>query len=120
MEAMVEFVLEHHGDLSLYLRTCKSLQLSPDFLLPHDIGYDEITNEAPDSTIEDYDESTTSSSESSWSKNVSIPCTNFVKKKRSGLFVCARSASRASSSSEEDMVTSMNRRKRIPHRSPLC
>lgn len=73
-------------------------------------------------TFADYDEAMTSasSSESSGSKNMDFVCTEFVKKKRSGLYVCARSASKASSSSEEDMVTSLNRRKRIPHRSPLC
>ncbi|KAF5180042.1 Platz transcription factor family protein [Thalictrum thalictroides] len=123
----VEFVLQHHKDLSPFLRICKTLQLSPDFLLPYNMEYDEnemtMTTEIPHSTIMDYDESTTSSSsESSGSKNMSIECLKFVKKKRSGLYVCARSASRASatSSSEEDMVTSMSRRKRIPHRSPLC
>ncbi|KAL5697787.1 Protein RGF1 INDUCIBLE TRANSCRIPTION FACTOR 1 [Ranunculus cassubicifolius] len=117
----VEFVLKHHRDLSPYLKKCKSLQLSPDFLLPHDIEYDEMSLEMPHSTSVDYDESiTSSSSDSSGSRNMSFICTEFVKKKRSGLYVCGRSASKASSSSEEDMVTSMNRRKRIPHRSPLC
>ncbi|KAK9102095.1 hypothetical protein Sjap_019349 [Stephania japonica] len=116
----VDFVLRHEKDLSPYLKTCKSLQLSPDFLIPQDNGDDvEMTNETPRSTVVDYNEPMmSSSSSSSGSDNMSVTCTEMVRKKPSGLFVCARSASRVSN---EDMATSMmSRRKRIPHRSPLC
>ncbi|KAK6944419.1 PLATZ transcription factor, partial [Dillenia turbinata] len=114
----VDFVLKHYKDLSPFLRTCKTLHLSPDFLIPHDLGDEEITNETPNSTIVDYEEPMNSSSTgSSGSENMSMFCTEFVRKKRSGLCVCGRSAGKAS---EEDMATSMSRRKGIPQRSPLC
>lgn len=105
-------MLKHNKDLSPYLRACHSLQLSPDFLVPPDMGEDEMTNETPHSTIVDSDEG------SSGSENMSMARTEIVRKKRSGLYVCGRSASKVS---EEDMATSMiSRRKGIPHRSPLC
>ncbi|KAK9268317.1 hypothetical protein L1049_000065 [Liquidambar formosana] len=109
----VDFVLKHNKDLSPYLRACNSLQLSPDFLVPQDMGDDDMTH----STIVDSDEPMSWSSGSSGSENMSMACTEIVRKKRSGLYVCARSASKVS---EEDMATSMSRRKGIPHRSPLC
>ncbi|DAD49779.1 TPA_asm: hypothetical protein HUJ06_032020 [Nelumbo nucifera] len=114
----VDFVLKHKKNLSPYLRTCNSLQLSSDFLVPQDAGDEEATNETPRSTIVDSDEPmSTSSSGSSGSENMSVACTDFIRKKRSGLYVCARSASKVS---DEDMATSISRRKGIPHRSPLC
>lgn len=113
----MDFLLKHNKDLSPYLRTCHSLQLSPDFLVPPDMGEDEMTNETPHSTIVDCDEPMSSSSGSSGSENMSMMCTEIVRKKRSGLYVCGRSASKVS---EEDMATSMSRRKGIPHRSPMC
>ncbi|GMN47422.1 hypothetical protein TIFTF001_016606 [Ficus carica] len=118
----VDYVLKHMKDLSPYLRTCNSLQLSPDFLFPQDMGDDEMTNETPNSTIVDSDEPMSSWSGSSGSENMmSMACTEIVRKKRSGLnYVCARSASNYKVS-DEDMATSMiSRRKGIPHRSPLC
>ncbi|KAL9223940.1 hypothetical protein vseg_000023 [Gypsophila vaccaria] len=116
----VDFVLTHNRDLSPYLRTCKVLQLSPDFLYPQDMGDDEMTNETTNSTIVDCDEPISSCSASSGSDNMSISCNHdIVRKKRSGLYVCGRSLTKIS---DEDMATSMNRirRKGIPHRSPLC
>ncbi|KAJ4958577.1 hypothetical protein NE237_025688 [Protea cynaroides] len=113
----VDFVLKHNKDLSPYLRNCKMLQLGPDFLIPQDTGDDEMTNETPHSTVEDCDEPMSSSSGSSGSETISMVCTEFVRKKRSGLYLCARSADRVE---DEDMATSMSRRKGIPHRSPLC
>jgi hypothetical protein len=110
-------VVKHHKDLSPYLRACNTLQLSPDFLIPQDMGDDEMTNETPHSTIVDCDEPMSSSSGSSGSENMSVACTQIVRKKRSELYVCARSANRVSN---EDMATSMSRRKGIPHRSPMC
>ncbi|KAI3982150.1 hypothetical protein MKX01_019056 [Papaver californicum] len=117
----VDYLLKHKKSLSPYLRICHSLQLSPDFLIPQDTGdccYDE-DEEMTNSTIVDYDEPM-----SSWSgsENMSMMiCTEFVRKKRSGLYVCGRSANISSSdSSNEDMATSMSRRKGIPQRSPLC
>lgn len=107
-------MLKHKRDLSPYLRRCNSLQLSPDFFVPQDMGDEEMTNETPHSTIVDSDEPMSSSSES---ENTSMACTEIVRKKRSGLYVCGRSANKVS---DEDMATSMSRRKGIPHRSPLC
>ncbi|XP_058068471.1 protein RGF1 INDUCIBLE TRANSCRIPTION FACTOR 1 [Magnolia sinica] len=111
----VDFLLKHNKDLSACLRTCDSWQFSPDFLVQNDTGDDE-TNDTPRSTVVD-DEAMGSSSGSSGSDNLSLVCTDFVRKKRSSLYVCARSASNIS---DEDMATSISRRKGIPHRSPLC
>ncbi|XP_065851382.1 protein RGF1 INDUCIBLE TRANSCRIPTION FACTOR 1 [Euphorbia lathyris] len=113
----VDFVLKHYKDLSPYLRKCNSLTLSPDFLIPQDMGDDqEMTNETPNSTIVDSDDPMSWSSDNS-SENMSTVCTEIVRKKRSGLYGCGRSANKVS---DEDMATSMSRRKGIPHRSPLC
>ncbi|KAG8367494.1 hypothetical protein BUALT_Bualt16G0077800 [Buddleja alternifolia] len=114
----VDFVLEHYMDLSPFLRVCKTLQLSPDFFIPQDIGDEETTNETPHSTIVDSsNEPMSYSSGSSGSENMSFSCTEVVRKKRSGLYVCGRLANKIT---EEDMATSMSRRKGVPHRSPLC
>ncbi|KAK6151676.1 hypothetical protein DH2020_014311 [Rehmannia glutinosa] len=114
----VDFVLKHYMDLSPFLRVCNTLQLSPDFFIPQDIGDDETTNETPHSTIVDSsDEPMSSYSGSSGSENMSFSCTGFVRKKRSGLYVCGRLSNKIT---EEDMATSMSRRKGVPHRSPLC
>ncbi|XP_040997958.1 protein RGF1 INDUCIBLE TRANSCRIPTION FACTOR 1-like [Juglans microcarpa x Juglans regia] len=123
----VDFVLKHCKDLSPYLRTCNSLQLSPDFLIPHeDMGDEEMTNETPYSTIVDCEYEpmmSTSSTGSSGSENMShlaYTQNKIVRKKRSGLYLCARSANSVSDH-EDHMGTSMSsRRKGIPHRSPLC
>lgn len=113
----VDFVLKHYKDLSPYLRRCNALTLGPDFFIPQDMADDEMTNETPHSTIVDSDEPMSWSSSSSGSENMSIASTGIVRKKRSGLYVCARSLSKVS---DEDMASSMSRRKGIPHRSPLC
>ncbi|KAK7411662.1 hypothetical protein VNO78_03097 [Psophocarpus tetragonolobus] len=110
----VDFVLKHYKELSPYLRTCKSLQLGPDFLIPQEPCDDEMTQ----STIVDYDEPMSSSSGSE-NMSTSMACTEIVKKKRSGWNMCARSMSNKVSN-HEDMATSISRRKGIPHRSPLC
>ncbi|XP_077217485.1 PLATZ transcription factor family protein [Tasmannia lanceolata] len=112
----VDFVLKQKKDLSAYLRTCDWLQLSPDFLAHQDMGDDE-NNETPRSTVVDEEEAMGSSSGSSGSENPTLGCTEFIRKKRSGLYGYSRSAS---SISNEDMETSISRRKGIPHRSPLC
>jgi len=107
-------VLRYKKDLSPYLRTCQSLQLSPDFFIPNDVcSGDDAANETTHSTIVEGDEPLGSSD----SENFSMPCTGFTRKKRSGLYFCARSAS---SVSDKDKTTNMGRRKGIPHRSPLC
>lgn len=107
----VDFVLKHYKDLSPFLKKCKKLRLSPDFLIPQDMGEDEITNGTPRSTIADGDEPIISwSSGSSGSDNMSMAysCDEIVRKKRNGLY-------------DQDMASRiMNRRKGIPHRSPLC
>ena len=112
-------MLKHYKDLSPFLRTCNTLGLSPDFLIPQDMGEDEMTNETPHSTIVDSDEPMSWSSGSSGSENMSMAYSSdqIVRKKRSGLYLCGRSANKVS---DEDMATSMSRRKGIPHRSPLC
>ncbi|KAG8485839.1 hypothetical protein CXB51_019238 [Gossypium anomalum] len=122
----VDFVVKHYKDLTPFLRTCNTLTLSPDFLIPQDIGEDEMTNETPHSTVVDSNER---QSLSSGSDNTSMAMAmamamaynsdqhQIVRKKRSGLYLCGRSASKVS---DEDMATSMSRRKGIPQRSPLC
>ncbi|KAG8070053.1 hypothetical protein GUJ93_ZPchr0006g43938 [Zizania palustris] len=108
LDCKVEYILRKKKDLSAFLRPCKILQLGPDFFIPHDAD-DETTH----STLVDVDEPMGSSD----SENLSAPCPNFVRKKRSGPYICARSANRVS---EDDMATNMSRRKGVPHRSPLC
>ena len=110
-------MLKHCKDLSPYLRRCSTLTLGPDFFVPQDMADDEMTNETPHSTVVDSDEPMSWYSSSSGSENMSIACTEIVRKKRSGLYVCARSFNKVS---DEDMASSMSRRKGIPHRSPLC
>ncbi|XP_043700265.1 protein RGF1 INDUCIBLE TRANSCRIPTION FACTOR 1-like [Telopea speciosissima] len=144
----VEFAMKHNNkDLSPYLRNCKMLQLSPDFMIPQDCSAggdddddDEMTNETPHSSVVDCEEEAMMMSSSSGSSSggcetiisnsnsnmVVVVCSSeFVRKKKrstttsSGLYVCGRSGSRVSD--EEDMATSMiSRRKGIPHRSPMC
>lgn len=117
IDHQVEYLVQHKRDLASYLRPCHSLPLSMDFLVPQDMGDDEMTNETPRSTVVDYDEPMSSSS---GSENMSIAQTSIVRKKRSGLCLCGRSVRKILSS--EDMATSISisRRKGIPHRSPLC
>ncbi|KAJ8560793.1 hypothetical protein K7X08_022653 [Anisodus acutangulus] len=117
----VDFVLKHYQDVSPFLRRCRTLQLSPDFFIPQDMADDEMAH----STIVDNDDPWGSSmSGSSGSENnmmSDFPCTEFVRKKRSGLYVCGRiTLNSYKSITDEDMSTSMSRRKGIPHRSPLC
>ncbi|XVE98449.1 hypothetical protein REPUB_Repub03eG0107600 [Reevesia pubescens] len=118
----VDFVVKHYKDLSPFLRTCNTLTLSPDFLIPQDMGDDEMTNETQHSTIVDSDEPMSWSSGSSGSldncMSMGYSCDQIVRKKRSGIYLCGRSANKVVS--DEDMATSMSRRKGIPHRSPLC
>ncbi|XP_071715213.1 protein RGF1 INDUCIBLE TRANSCRIPTION FACTOR 1 [Rutidosis leptorrhynchoides] len=115
----VDFALEHYRDLTPFLRVCNVLQLGPDFFIPNDNGHDDMTNETPHSTIVDYDDPMSSCSGSSGSENMSMMCTEFVsRKKRSGLYTCGRSSNKVHS--EEDMTSSMSRRKGIPQRSPMC
>jgi len=75
------------------------------------MGDDETTR----STIVDCDEPMSSSS---GSESMGMACSEIVRKRRSGWNVCARSMN--NKVSDEDMVTSISRRKGIPHRSPLC
>ncbi|KAK1437424.1 hypothetical protein QVD17_03215 [Tagetes erecta] len=114
----VDFVLKHYRDLTPFLRVCNTLQLGPDFIYPSDTGDDDMTNETPRSTVVDSDDPMSSGSGSFGSETMSIMCTGFVRKKRSGLYTCERFSSKVHS--EEDMATSMSRRKGIPQRSPMC
>ncbi|XP_068342992.1 protein RGF1 INDUCIBLE TRANSCRIPTION FACTOR 1-like [Pyrus communis] len=128
----VDYLLKFKKDLSPYLKTCNSLQLSPDFLVPlSDMGDEEMTSDQtnPNSTIVDLDDPMSSSSSESWGSDETMSMSmhmaymhhEVVRKKRSGLnyaSICGRSAHKVS---HEDMATNMiSRRKRIPHRSPLC
>ncbi|MED6198028.1 Protein RGF1 INDUCIBLE TRANSCRIPTION FACTOR 1 [Stylosanthes scabra] len=129
LSCKVDFVLKHYKDLSPYLRTCKTLQLGPDFLIPQfqEMGEDEMTTTGgSSSTIVDSDEPMSSCyswGSSSGSENMGCSSEKIVRKKRSGWNVCARLMTNSSSTnkvSDEDMATSISRRKGIPHRSPLC
>lgn len=122
-------MLHHYNDISPFLRRCTTLQLGPDFFIPHDMADYDTANETAQSTIVDNDEpwgSSLTSGSSSGSENMMLMSTtnNFpcVRKKRSGLYVCGRITinSYNKNISDEDMATSMSRRKGIPHRSPLC
>ncbi|XP_044464905.1 protein RGF1 INDUCIBLE TRANSCRIPTION FACTOR 1-like [Mangifera indica] len=95
----VDFVLKHFNDLSPYLRRCNTLTLSPDLLIPQEMGEEETQ-----STIVNSEERISWSSASSGSQNNQ---SRIVRKKRS--------------SDNEDMATSciISRRKGIPQRSPL-
>jgi hypothetical protein len=104
----VEYILRQKKDLSRYLRPCKTLHLGPDFFIPNDAD-DDTTH----STLVDVDEPMGSSD----SENLSAPCKNFVRKKQSEPYICARSANGVS---DDDMPTNMSRRKGVPQRSPLC
>ncbi|CAN4113110.1 unnamed protein product [Withania somnifera] len=114
----VDFVLKQYKDICPFLRRCTTLQLGPDLFIPQDTGEDDTTAH---STIVDSDEpwgsSTSGSSESENKSTNNFPCTEFVRKKRSGLYVCG-----TITFNHEDMASSMSmsRRKGIPHRSPLC
>jgi hypothetical protein len=119
----VDFVLKHYKDLSPFLRICNTLQLSPDYLIPQEMG-DEL--EMTRSTIVDCDEEMSSySGSSSGSENMSMmACTEIVRKRRSGwTSMCAKfmANNNINKVSDEDMATILiSRRKGIPHRSPLC
>ncbi|MQL70012.1 hypothetical protein Taro_002315, partial [Colocasia esculenta] len=116
----VDFVLRQKKDLSPYLRTCDSLSLNPDFAVPHEGRDDDGNDNTTHSTVVDNDEPMGSSD----SENLSsaAPCTaDFVRKKRSGLYVCARSAGGSLSNvNSAEITANVNRRKGIPHRSPMC
>ncbi|PPS12581.1 hypothetical protein GOBAR_AA08061 [Gossypium barbadense] len=56
LNCKVDFVVKHYKDLTPFLRTCNTLTLSPDFLIPQDMGEDEMTNETPHSTVVDSNE----------------------------------------------------------------
>ncbi|GFY99694.1 PLATZ transcription factor family protein [Actinidia rufa] len=103
----VDFVLKHFHDLSPYLRKCNTLQLSPDFFVPQDMGYDAMAIETPYSTIVHPDEPMIWSSGSSGSENTTVVGISFVRKKRSGLY--GRSPTRVL---EDDVSTSIIRRSR--------
>ncbi|GFY99668.1 PLATZ transcription factor family protein [Actinidia rufa] len=83
----VDFVLKHFHDLSPYLRKCNTLQLSPDFFVPQDMGYDAMAIETPYSTIVHPDEPMIWSSGSSGSENTTVVGISFVRKEKKW-FVC--------------------------------
>ncbi|KAK1292978.1 hypothetical protein QJS10_CPB17g02158 [Acorus calamus] len=82
LECKVNYLLRHKKDLSAYLRvTCETLRM--------DVDYDEV-NETTRSTIVEGEDDPMGSS--SGSENLSPAGMKFVRKKRSSLFVCGRSA----------------------------
>ncbi|CAL9123856.1 unnamed protein product [Musa textilis] len=115
LECKVDYIVRHKKDFSHYIRRCQSLQLSPDSIVPPDteVGDDEDTNETTHSTVVEGDDPMRSSD----SEDFNVPYLNFIRKKRSGINLCSRSANKVDT---EDMATNMSRRKGIPHRSPLC
>ncbi|MQL83756.1 hypothetical protein Taro_016244, partial [Colocasia esculenta] len=116
----VDFVLRQKEDISAYLRTCDSLQLNPDFVIPRHAGDDVDANDTTQSTVVDGDDEpmTTAGSSDSENQLSSVLCTaGVVRKKRSGFYACGRTARGVSNGDPE---TNVNRRKGIPHRSPLC
>ncbi|WOK91608.1 hypothetical protein Cni_G00299 [Canna indica] len=117
LECKVDYISRHTKDFSQYLRTCQSLELGPDFMIPQDhIGEEDDANETTQSTIVEGDEDPMCSSESE--NYFNVPYVNFIRKKRSGLNICWRSANRVSN--DEYLAANMSRRKGIPQRSPLC
>ncbi|GAB2216153.1 hypothetical protein Droror1_Dr00023922 [Drosera rotundifolia] len=123
----VDFVIKYNKDLTPYLRACDTLQLGPDFIYPQDMIIGSRNDMTPNfelchsTTNFDSDETMSSSSGSSGcTESTSMVSSEIVKKKRTGYFPCERMSSYKFSISDDDMASSMNRRKSIPHRSPLC
>lgn len=106
----MEYVLRQKQDLSPYLRRCKTLQLSPDYIIPHDVD-----EETTHSTIVEGDEHTGSSD----SERLSLPCTRFQIMNRKASWPCI-SATSPAAASDVHTGRNMSRRKGVPHRSPLC
>lgn len=106
----MEYVLRQKQDLSPYLRRCKTLQLSPDYIIPHDVD-----EETTHSTIVEGDEHTASSD----SERLSLPCTRFQIMNRKASWPCI-SATSPAAASDVHASRNMSRRKGVPHRSPLC
>ncbi|XP_047320694.1 protein RGF1 INDUCIBLE TRANSCRIPTION FACTOR 1-like [Impatiens glandulifera] len=132
----VEYLVKCYKDLSPYLRQCNTLELGPDFFVPQETG-DEDINAARSGL--DYEEASDRLSENTSNiqhqQQVVMYTANFItRKKRSNsnnnaiLYLCGRpSAWKASTPSDDhqvDINTTNNfisrRRKRNPHRSPLC
>lgn len=118
----MDYLLKYKEDLSPYLRTCKTLQLGPDFLFPQEMypGDEETT---PCSTVVDYSDEPAMSGSSGSSGSTEVNNANFgnfLGKKRSGIYVGAGPASKVSSYEDDMAVSCMSRRKGTPHRSPFC
>ncbi|KAI4380487.1 hypothetical protein MLD38_006672 [Melastoma candidum] len=133
----VEYLLKHKKDLTPYLKTCKTLQLSPDFLFPQDMADDDhpmMTSEALSSTIADSDKQMTDSSGLTEDTSPEV-----VRRKRSGgvqhvcgqLFAGSKSSGNGDRNRETAAINNGTRsttasnssgrsRKGIPHRSPFC
>ncbi|KAM0942712.1 putative transcription repressor PLATZ family [Dioscorea sansibarensis] len=112
----VDYVLSQNKDLSMYLRKCESLTLSPDFLIPNDVDIgDGEEEEEEEEEGDEEEEEEVNNNENSMDIDIDI---DIMRKKTTDLFVCARMTN---SVSGEDIATNMStRRKGIPHRSPLC
>ncbi|XP_010557629.1 PREDICTED: uncharacterized protein LOC104826567 isoform X2 [Tarenaya hassleriana] len=130
----VDFVLKRYKDLTPFLKPCHTLTLGPDYIIPQDVGLADSDQayETPRSTVVDSDEPMSWSSGASSGNSSDIyphappyaPTTNnVVRKKRSGFYVCGKSSAssyKVASDDQDDISTCINRRKGIPHRSPLC
>ncbi|KAI4379365.1 hypothetical protein MLD38_005676 [Melastoma candidum] len=119
----VDYLLKHKKDLTLYLKKCKTLQLSPDFLYPQDVADDD--HNTLNSTIVDSDEPMSDS------PGLPRPPRPEVarKKRSSGIHrVCGRFFTNKVASSNNVEISVMGNmtigaarsRKGIPHRSPFC
>ncbi|KAK1322865.1 hypothetical protein QJS10_CPA02g01181 [Acorus calamus] len=117
IECKVNYVLRRKEDLSAYLKiTCETLQTNTKLCVRHEFGEDEMNETTRSTIIEGEDDPMGSSS---GSESQSPVCMKFVQKKNN-VYVCARSATSTSVTSEKDMVGLIRRRKGTPYRSPLC
>ncbi|KAL0723288.1 hypothetical protein Bca4012_037887 [Brassica carinata] len=119
----VEFVMKRYRDITPFIKPCHTLTLGPDYIIPQDLHADDnmAAYETPRSTVVDGDDSM------SWSSTSSEPgdaatTTHVVRKKRTGICFCAKSANsyKVVSEDPDDISNCINRRKGIPQRSPLC
>ncbi|KAK1275963.1 hypothetical protein QJS04_geneDACA003753 [Acorus gramineus] len=117
LECKVNYVLRQKEDLSSYLRiSCETPQTNTELCIRREFGEDEM-NETTRSTIIDDEDDLMGSS--SGPESHSPMRVKFVQKKRSNVYVCSRSAT-CTSVTSDDMVGLIKRRKGTPYRSPLC
>ncbi|XP_010541930.1 PREDICTED: uncharacterized protein LOC104815289 isoform X2 [Tarenaya hassleriana] len=117
----VDFVLKRYKDLTPFLKPCHALTLGPDYIIPQDVGLDDDEGDpdSSDAAVDPMGPASWSSSDNNYPHDK-----NIVRKKRSGFYVCGKSAGNSykavSDDDVSDISTCISRRKGIPHRSPLC